>query len=64
MENGEQILNVGKADIIAYGRPLLADPDLPLKAGTGEKIKLCTGCNKACVGGLLSRKPISCVRQW
>lgn len=63
-ERGEEILEEGKADVIGYGRPLLADPDLPLKAETGEKVLLCTGCNKACVGGLLSRRPISCIRQW
>lgn len=62
-ERGEQILEEGKADVIGYGRPLLADPDLPLKAETGEKVLLCTGCNKLCVGGLLGRKPISCIRQ-
>lgn len=61
-ERGEEILNEGKADIIGYGRPLLADPDLPVKAEKGEKVNLCVGCNKACVGGLLSRKPISCIR--
>lgn len=61
-ERGEDILNEGKADIIGYGRPLLADPDLPVKAEKGEKVNLCVGCNKACVGGLLSRKPISCIR--
>lgn len=61
-ERGEEILNEGKADVIAYGRPLLADPDLPKKAENGEKILVCTGCNKACVGGLLGRKPISCIR--
>lgn len=62
-ERGEHILTAGQADVIGYGRPLLADPDLPLKAATGEKVLLCTGCNKLCVGGLLSRKPITCIRQ-
>ncbi|MCQ2238378.1 MAG: NADH:flavin oxidoreductase [Bacteroidaceae bacterium] len=61
-ERGEEILNEDKADVIGYGRPLLADPDLPLKAANGDNVLICTGCNKACVGGLLSRKPISCIR--
>lgn len=60
-ERGEEILSEGKADVIGYGRPLLADPDLPRKAEKGEKVNQCIGCNKACVGGLLSRRPISCV---
>lgn len=61
-ERGEEILTTGQADVIGYGRPLLADPDLPKKAATGEKVLLCTGCNKLCVGGLLSRRPITCIR--
>lgn len=61
-ERGEEILATGQADVIGYGRPLLADPDLPKKAATGEKVLLCTGCNKLCVGGLLSRRPITCIR--
>lgn len=61
-ERGEEILVTRQADVIGYGRPLLADPDLPKKAATGEKVLLCTGCNKLCVGGLLSRRPITCIR--
>lgn len=61
-ERGEEILATGQADVIGYGRPLLADPDLPKKAATDEKVLLCTGCNKLCVGGLLSRRPITCIR--
>lgn len=61
-ERGEEILATRQADVIGYGRPLLADPDLPKKAATGEKVLLCTGCNKLCVGGLLSRRPITCIR--
>lgn len=62
-ERGEEILVQGQADVIGYGRPLLADPDLPRKAETGEKVLVCVGCNKSCVGGLLSRRPICCIRQ-
>lgn len=42
-----QILKEGKADLIAMGRPLLADPYLPLKAKEGrlEDIRKCMACN-------------------
>lgn len=43
----EQALEQGKADFIALGRPLLADPDLPNKARQGrfEDIRPCIYCN-------------------
>jgi len=43
----EQILEEGKADLIAMGRALIADPDLPLKACEGrfEEIRKCLACN-------------------
>lgn len=46
----ESILAQGKADMIALGRPLLADPDLPnkLKAGREEEIYPCLRC-MACI---------------
>lgn len=43
----DQILREGKADLIAMGRPLLADPDLPRKAEAGRlgEIRKCLACN-------------------
>lgn len=43
----EQILEEGKADLIAMGRALIADPALPLKAREGrfEEIRKCLACN-------------------
>ena len=61
IENGEQILADGDADIIAYGRSLLCDPDIAIKAGTGEPIRLCLNCNKGCVDAIQNRRYISCV---
>jgi 2,4-dienoyl-CoA reductase (NADPH2) len=45
-EMGEQIVKEGKADIIAFNRRLLADPELPNKiiAGNLESIAPCTAC--------------------
>ncbi len=43
----EKVLREGKADFVAMGRPLLADPYLPLKAKEGrlEDIRSCIYCN-------------------
>ena len=61
VENGEQILENGEADIIAYGRSLLCDPDIAIKAETGEPVRLCLNCNKGCVDAIQNRRYISCV---
>lgn len=46
----EEILQQKKADLIGLGRPLLADPDYPLKAERDdiESIRKCIACN-SCV---------------
>lgn len=49
-EMGEEILQQGKADFIAMGRALLADPELPNKLARGEpeNIRPCIRCNEMC----------------
>ena len=46
LELGEKILEEGKADLIAIGRRLLADPDLPNKMAEGrlDEVVPCIGC--------------------
>jgi len=46
VELGERILEEGKADLIAIGRRLLADPDLPNKVAEGrlDEVNSCIGC--------------------
>jgi len=46
LELGEKILEEGKADFIAVGRRLLADPDLPNKVAEGRlnEVVPCIGC--------------------
>jgi len=46
LELGERILEEGKADLIAIGRRLLADPDLPNKTAEGrlDEVIPCIGC--------------------
>ena len=60
-EAGEKILEDGQADVIGYGRSLLADPDIALKAASGEPVRLCLNCNKGCVDAIQGRRYISCV---
>jgi 2,4-dienoyl-CoA reductase-like NADH-dependent reductase (Old Yellow Enzyme family)/thioredoxin reductase len=47
-----QIIESGKADLVAMGRAFLADPDFPAKAlgGKLEEIRMCIGCNQGCRG--------------
>ncbi len=50
----EHILNRKQADLVAMGRALMADPELPKKAAEGrfEDIAPCSGCWQGCVGHL------------
>ncbi len=59
----DRILADKDADIVAMGRPLLADPDLPEKALKGElsRIRPCLGCCLGCIHAVLQREPGSCV---
>ena len=61
VENGEQILAYGDADIIAYGRSLVCDPDIALKVEKDEPIRECLNCNKGCVDAIQNRRYITCV---
>jgi dimethylglycine catabolism A len=50
----------GKADLIALGRTLIADPDWPNKVRSGSAVRRCLSCNH-CVNGMRSGSRISCV---
>lgn len=49
-------------DIIGLGRPLLADPELPLKIQTGQldEIRPCISCQQGCLARLAQGLPLSC----
>lgn len=57
----DRIIAEGKADLIAMGTPLIADPELPLKARENrlEDIRMCGGCCN-CWDRLVSGEPIDC----
>jgi 2,4-dienoyl-CoA reductase-like NADH-dependent reductase (Old Yellow Enzyme family)/thioredoxin reductase len=44
----EDVLSSNKADLVALGRTLIADPDWPIKAENGrvQEIKRCIGCSE------------------
>jgi 2,4-dienoyl-CoA reductase-like NADH-dependent reductase (Old Yellow Enzyme family)/thioredoxin reductase len=60
-ELAEQILQEGKADIVAIARGLVADPDLPLKVQEGRlaEIRRCIACN-VCIDRLFQERDIVC----
>jgi 2,4-dienoyl-CoA reductase (NADPH2) len=61
-DEAEAVLAAGKADFIAMGRKLLADPDLPNKvtAGDVDDIRPCIYQYK-CIGNIALRTPARCV---
>ena len=52
-ELAAQLLEEGRADLIAMGRPLLADPELPnkIKAGQSARVRRCISC-ECCIDSL------------
>lgn len=53
----------GKADMVALGRSLIADPEYPnkAKAGNASLIRPCVGCCLGCIHAVLAKEPGSCV---
>ncbi|MCV7216046.1 FAD-dependent oxidoreductase [Mycobacterium crocinum] len=60
-ERAEQILADGKADFIAMGRPMLADPDLVAKvqADHADRIRRCISCEN-CIDAMEQRFSVDC----
>jgi NADPH-dependent 2,4-dienoyl-CoA reductase/sulfur reductase-like enzyme len=61
-EVAEDLLRQKKADLIAVGRGLIADPDWPKKAqgGRPETIRPCISCNQGCSDRMYFQQDISC----
>ena len=59
----ERVLAEGDADICSMARPMLADPELVLKAEQGreDEINTCIACNQACMDHVFSGLPASCL---
>lgn len=58
----EDVLLRGEADFAAFGRPLLADPELPAKlaAGRGQDVRPCIQCNYCISKILAGGQPVRC----
>ena len=60
----EVVLARGDADLVSMARPMLADPDLVLKAAQGreDEINTCIACNQACLDHTFSgNQQVSCL---
>lgn len=62
-ELADRMIKEGQADAIAMGRSLIADPELPNKARSGNlaDVRPCIGCCLGCIHAVLALEPGSCV---
>ena len=62
-EMAARVIESGMADIVAMGRPLLADPDWGTKIAAGKAcdIRRCISCNKGCTDAIQNRQFLYCV---
>lgn len=56
LEEADQIIREGTADMVGIVRAMIADPDLVRKTleGRAEEVRPCIGCNQGCIGGILT----------
>lgn len=65
----EDVIRTNKADLVAMGRALIADPEMPIKAmsSNSKDICACTGCNQGCIDRINNSmmagitEPITCL---
>lgn len=55
LEEADQVIRSGDADMVGFVRAMIADPDLITKslAGQSDRVRPCIACNQACVANLL-----------
>jgi NADPH-dependent 2,4-dienoyl-CoA reductase/sulfur reductase-like enzyme len=60
-EVAEAVLSAGQADLIAFGRALIADADLPrkLRAGSVSQVRPCVACNRCAES--VTQGPLRCL---
>ncbi len=60
-DHAERILQEGSADLIAMGRPFLADPQWPAKAraGRAQDIRRCISCEN-CIDTMITSQNLNC----
>jgi 2,4-dienoyl-CoA reductase (NADPH2) len=62
-QEAEALLAAGSADLVSMARPLLADPDLPIKARDGREaeINTCIACNQGCLDRIFENDRATCL---
>ncbi|HCY85983.1 MAG TPA: NADH:flavin oxidoreductase, partial [Desulfobacteraceae bacterium] len=62
-ETARDLLAQGFCDMVAMGRSLIADPDLPLKAKAGREREIvhCIACAQGCFDNLFKLKHVECL---
>ncbi len=62
-EVAERALRSGACDMVCWGRPLIADAQLPnkVKEGRLNEITSCIACNQGCFDSIVSGTPVHCV---
>jgi 2,4-dienoyl-CoA reductase-like NADH-dependent reductase (Old Yellow Enzyme family) len=63
LEEVEQILRAGRADIVSMVRAHIADPDIVAKSASGypERVRPCIACNQGCIGRVATFGRLGCV---
>lgn len=59
----ERALRSGACDMVCWGRPLIADPELPrkVKEGRFDEIVPCIACNQGCFDSIFSASAVFCI---
>jgi len=58
-EEAENVLKEGSADLVAIGRAMIADPQLPSKWKNGNLVRACIRCNR-CHTRIMEQKTLRC----
>jgi 2,4-dienoyl-CoA reductase-like NADH-dependent reductase (Old Yellow Enzyme family)/thioredoxin reductase len=62
LDMAEDVIASGRADMVALGRSLLADPEMPAKGRDGRgAVRPCIGCCLGCIHAVLQLEPGGCV---
>ena len=58
-----ELIAAGAIDLINMGRPLVADPELPIKAmeGRTDEIRKCIACDQGCLDRIFTEQDVMCV---
>lgn len=60
-ETAAEAVRSGKTDMVAHGRPLIADPNWVNKVANGEKIVKCIRCDIGCLRFISENAPVRCL---